>query len=57
MNDRFEAQEKRLAYPGASDGLRIEEIFRRAHEIHRARGGVLAYDFEDWLQAWGELPE
>jgi hypothetical protein len=57
MNDRFETQEMRLASPGPNDGLRIEEILRRAREIHRARGGVFAYDFEDWLQAWGELPE
>jgi hypothetical protein len=57
MNNRLETQEKCLANLGASDGLRIEEILRRAHEIHRERGGVFAYDFEDWLQAWGEQPE
>jgi hypothetical protein len=47
----------RAANPEANDGLKIEEIVRRAQEIHRERGGVFGYDFEDWLQAWGELPE
>jgi hypothetical protein len=26
---------------------KIEEIFRRAQEIHREHGGVFGYDFED----------
>jgi hypothetical protein len=47
----------RAANPEANDGLKIEEILRRAQEIHRERGGVFGYNFEDWLQAWGELPE
>jgi hypothetical protein len=47
----------RAANPEANDVLKIEEILRRAQEIHRERGGVFGYDFEDWLQAWGELPE
>jgi hypothetical protein len=47
----------RAADPEANDGLKIEEILRRAQEIHRERGGVFGYNFEDWLQAWGELPE
>ena len=33
------------------EGLRIEEILYRAHQIHRARGGLIGYDLEDWLQA------
>ena len=41
----------------ANDGLKIEEILRRAQKIRRERGGMLEYDFEDWLQAWRELPE
>jgi hypothetical protein len=57
MTDRFDTQEMRAANPEANDGLKIEEILRRAQEIHRERGGVFGYDFEDWLQAWGELPE
>ena len=57
LNDRFETQDIRVANPEVNDGLKIEEILRRAQEIHRERGGVFGYDFEDWLQAWGELPE
>jgi hypothetical protein len=56
LNDRFETQDIRVANPDVNDGLKIEEILRRAQEIHRERGGVFGYDFEDWLQAWGELP-
>jgi hypothetical protein len=47
----------RAANPRPNEVLKIEEILRRAKEIHRERGGVLGYDFEEWLQAWGELPE
>lgn len=36
---------------------RIEEVLDRAHEIHRARGGVFGYDLEDWLEAERELAE
>ncbi len=35
----------------------IEEVLSRAHEIHRARGGLFGYDLEDWLQAERELAE
>ena len=56
-NDRFETQDIRVANPEVNDGLKIEEILRRAQEIHREHGGVFGYDFEDWLQAWEELPE
>lgn len=38
------------------DRFRIEEILRRAYRIHRERGGMFGYDFEDWAQAWRELP-
>src|ERR1700684_4081749 len=34
-----------------SEGLHIEEILHRAHQIHRDRGGLIGYDLEDWLQA------
>jgi hypothetical protein len=57
INDRFETQDIRVANPEVNDGLRIEEILRRAQEIHRESGGVFGYDFEDWLQAWRELAE
>jgi hypothetical protein len=39
------------------DSLKIEEILRRAHEIHRQHGGIFGYDFEDWAQAWTDLPQ
>lgn len=35
----------------------IENLLRRAHEIHRQHGGILGYDLEDWLQAEKELAE
>ena len=62
MNDRVdtqdaETQDTRAADSQANDGLRIDEILQRAQEIHRENGGMFGYDFEDWLEAWGELPE
>ena len=61
-NDRVdtqgvETQDTRAADSQANDGLRIDEILQRAQEIHRENGGMFGYDFEDWLEAWGELPE
>jgi hypothetical protein len=61
-NDRVDSQDvktqdTRAAGSQASDGLKIDEILDRAQEIHRERGGMFGYDFEDWLEAWGELPE
>jgi len=61
-NDRVdtqgvETQDTRTADSQAKDGLRIDEILQRAQEIHRENGGMFGYDFEDWLEAWGELPE
>jgi hypothetical protein len=35
----------------------IEGIMNRAHEIHRAHGGLVGYDLEDWLEAEHELFE
>jgi hypothetical protein len=40
-----------------SEALQIEEVMNRAHEIHLARGGLIGYDLEDWLQAERELFE
>lgn len=57
MNDRFETQDMPADNPKAIDGLKIDEILRRAQEIHHEHGGVFGYDFEDWLQAWEEQPE
>jgi len=41
----------------AQESLKIEEVLRRAREIHRRHGGVFGYDFEDWAEAWRELPQ
>ena len=32
----------------------IEEMLRRARQIHREHGGFFGYDFDDWAQAWAE---
>jgi hypothetical protein len=50
--------ETRQTTPVGSEGarFRIEEILRRAYQIHREHGGMFGYDFEDWAEAWGELP-
>ena len=50
-----EAPEVHPAIPEAADALKIEEVLRRAHEIHRRHGGIFGYDFEDWAEAWGIL--
>src|ERR1700684_3021431 len=42
--------------PQARDEFRIEEILRRARQIHREHGGFFGYDFDDWAQAWAESP-
>jgi hypothetical protein len=33
----------------------VEGVMNRAHEIHRAHGGLIGYDLEDWLEAEHEL--
>jgi len=35
----------------------IDELMRRAYQIHRQQGGIFGYDLEDWLQAEKELAE
>jgi hypothetical protein len=52
---QIELQDVILSGDAVSDALRIEEVLNRAHEIHRAHGGLLGYDLEDWLQAEREL--
>ena len=56
VHDHFETQDLYAANPDANEMAKIEEILRRAQEIHREQGGVFGYDFEDWLDAWRELP-
>lgn len=41
----------------AADAFGIEQIVRRAHQIHREHGGFFGYDLEDWVQAWRDLPQ
>lgn len=41
-----------MAIPDAAGAANIEEVLRRAREIHRQHGGFFGYDFEDWAQAW-----
>lgn len=53
----METAEMRAASPHTSEALKIEEILRRAREIHRQHGGMFSYDFEDWVQAWSTRPE
>jgi hypothetical protein len=45
------------ADPKATDAFSLEKIVRRAHQIHRQHGGLFGYDFEDWVQAWRDLPQ
>jgi hypothetical protein len=50
-------QEVSAANVEAREALSIGQVLRRAREIHRQHGGIFGYDFEDWAQAWSELPE
>ena len=56
---RKEAEPQRADLDGLAveNARTIENLLRRAHEIHRQHGGILSYDLEDWLQAEGELAE
>ena len=56
LDDQFETKDMRGANLEVNEAVKIEKILRRAKEIHRERGGVFGYDFEEWLQAWDELP-
>ncbi len=57
IRDPIGTPETRVASPEAREVLKIEEILRRAREIHRQHGGMFGYDFEDWAQAWSARPE
>jgi hypothetical protein len=56
IRDPMKAPEMQTAIPEAGEALKIEEVLRRAREIHRRHGGIFGYDFEDWVQAWSGLP-
>jgi hypothetical protein len=51
VRDRIEVEDEIFSEDAVSDGLHIEEILQRAHQIHRDQGGLIGYDLEDWLQA------
>jgi hypothetical protein len=52
-----EIADLRSADSKATDAFSIENIVRRAHQIHRQHGGFFGYDFEDWVLAWRDLPQ
>jgi hypothetical protein len=51
----IESQGAIFSEDAVSEAFQIEEVLNRAHEIHRARGGLLGYDLEDWLEAERDL--
>src|SRR5580704_19314183 len=55
IQNPMEAPEVHPAISEATDALKIEEVLRRARQIHRQHGGIFGYDFEDWAEAWGIL--
>ena len=55
--EKIEPQVVIFSKDAVSEAFRIEEVLTRAHEIHRARGGLFGYDLEDWLQAERDLAE
>ena len=57
IRNPMEAPEVASAIQGAAGPVNIEEVLRRAREMHRQHGGFFGYDFEDWVQAWSGLPE
>jgi hypothetical protein len=52
IQNPMEAPEVHPAISEATDALKIEEVLRRARQIHRQHGGIFGYDFEDWAEAW-----
>lgn len=56
IRNPMEAPEMAAAIADAAGAVNIEEVLRRAREIHRQHGGIFGYDFEDWAQAWSDRP-
>lgn len=52
---QIELQNAIFSGDAIGEALQIEKVMNRAHEIHRAHGGLIGYDLEDWLQAEREL--
>jgi len=57
IRNEAELQGANLENLAVENARTIENLLRRAHEIHRQHGGILGYDLEDWLQAERELAE
>ena len=57
VTERTKSPEVAFSDDALGTAWRIEEVLSRAHEIHRARGGLFGYDLEDWLEAERELAE
>jgi hypothetical protein len=57
VRGQTESQEVISDRNAVSEALQIEEVVNRAQEIHRAHGGLIGYDLEDWLQAEREVVE
>jgi hypothetical protein len=55
--DKFESQGMMFSEDAVGEAMHIVDVLGRAHEIHRARGGLFGYDLEDWLEAERELAE
>ena len=55
--DKFGSQGMMLSEDAVGEAMHIVDVLGRAHEIHRARGGLFGYDLEDWLEAERELAE
>ncbi|HEV7967426.1 MAG TPA: DUF2934 domain-containing protein [Candidatus Acidoferrales bacterium] len=57
VEGQIESQDEIFSGNSVREASQIEELMNRAHEIHRANGGLIGYDLEDWLQAERELIE
>jgi hypothetical protein len=55
FGNRINLEDGVLSNDVVSEGVHIEKILQRAHQIHRDRGGLIGYDLEDWQQAEQEL--
>jgi hypothetical protein len=51
---QIEIEEPAAIGPQAYGGIEIEKIILRARQIHRERGGLFGYNFDDWARAWSE---
>lgn len=55
--DRTELPDLRATNTETGTALNIEEVMRRARQIHRQHGGIFGYDFDDWVLAWSTVTE